>query len=77
MELRGDAGPAVMGDDAVALFSMLLVLLLLLISPLVVPMRFSVECRRLPGAGSMFRLPLEGLCSMLFIVDEREGPGGV
>lgn len=80
MELRGDdtavAGTAAVGDDAV-LFSMLFVLLLLLISPLVTPIRFSVECLRLPGAGSVLRLPLEGLCSMLFIVDDRDGPGGV
>lgn len=67
---------AEVGDVAV-LFSMLFVLLLLLISPLVLPMRFSVECRRLPGAGSMLRLPLDGLCSMLVMVEERDGPGGV
>lgn len=77
MELRGDETAVVaVGDDAV-LFSMLLLLLLLLISPLVTPIRFSVECRRLPGAGSVLRLPLDGLCSMLVIVDERDGPGGV
>jgi hypothetical protein len=80
MEFRGDdtadLGTAAVGDDAV-LFSMLFVLLLLLISPLVSPIRFSVECLRLPGAGSVLRLPFEGLCSMLFIVDERDGPGGV
>lgn len=79
VELRGDemtaAGAADIGDDVV-LFSMLLVLLLLLISPFVVPIKFSVECRRFPG-GSMLRLPFDGLCSMLFMVDDRDGPGGV
>lgn len=54
MELRGDetVGAAVVGDAAVILFSMLWVLLLLLISPLVVPIKFSVEWRRLPDVGS-------------------------
>lgn len=79
MELRGDEiAVEVAVGDAADLFSMLFVLLLLLISPLVVPIRFSVEWRRFPGTGSMlFKLPLEGLCSMLFIVDDRDGPGGV
>lgn len=70
IELRGE-------DIAGALFSMLFALLLLLISPFVVPIKFSVECLRLPGAVSVLRLPFEGLCSMLFIVDDRDGPGGV
>jgi hypothetical protein len=69
-EFRGD-------ETAGALFSMLEAELLLLISPLVVPIKFSVEWRRLPGVVSALRLPFEGLCSMLFMVDEREGPAGV
>jgi hypothetical protein len=53
-----------LGDEiAGALFSMLDAELLLLISPFVVPIKFSVECRRLPGAASTLRLPFEGLCS--------------
>lgn len=79
IELRGDETAGVVVGEAVVdcLFSMLFALLLLLISPFVVPITFSVECRRLPGAGSMFKLPFDGLCSMLFIVDDLDGPGGV
>lgn len=64
-----------LGDVGFLLSVMLLELLLVVISdPFCSEMRFSLDAFRFSGS---LMLPLDGLCSILFIVDDLDGPGGV